>query len=296
MIPAGIGVIAVLLVGAFVLTRGGGSKDAGPCVTDLLAHLPSETRAHVVGSDLVAARSAGFSDAGSLEELGDTQMETGAIPDPLSQQLRFSRLMSAEDFKGRTGVELGSIRCSLASIDRAVFQGTFDVAEVDGSELGADHRLAATPDHLAYREQGPDPEPLLEPRSDGGLGSVDDVRRVVDRLRGEDAYGLVVEPGNREAQRRARAAGVGVAPGDGEGRSLVVAWAFPSDDAARAGRSAVAEQVNELFEGTVSIDAGDLELDGSMVWAKVPTREAPDLLAVIGRDLPLIEAPNGNEG
>jgi hypothetical protein len=238
----------------------------------------------------VQARDAGYEDEGDLEALGASQRATGVLPDALAQRFRYSQLISAEAFTARTGVEPGDIECSLTAGRRSVMSGAFDEVEVAGSVVAEEGALAASEDRLALTSGDVDPEQLLEPREDGGLGSNDDVVAVIEALRDDDSFSLVVEAGNPRAEARARAAGIGVADGDGEEGTLVIAWRFASEEAATAGQADVVDTVNEAFEGTTSISADDLRVDGSLVRGRITTREAPDLLPVVGRGLRLIPA------
>lgn len=279
----------VLLLLALVVTRcaGGGSSDAGPCLTELSAALP-ENADLVYGTDLVQARNAGYTDDGALEELGTTQDETGAIPDPLSQQFRFNELLSAEAFTARTGVEAGQIRCSLSETDRSVMSGSFDVPEVSGSSVADGGTLAASEDRLAFTSGDADPDRLLTDLDGGGLGSNDDFVRSLESLRDDGAHSVVVQVGNPRAEVRARAAGIGVGTGEGDARSLLVAWVFADEDAATAGRTEVVDVVNQVLAGTSQITAEDLTVDGTLVTATAPTRRAADLQQVLADGIELI--------
>jgi hypothetical protein len=266
-----------------VLRRDGGSADAGPCLTELSAVLPSSTT-RAFGTDLVQARSAGYADDATLEELGDSQAETGAIPDALSQRFRYGQLVTPEEFTARTGVEPDQLECSLSDGVRAAMSGTFDVAEVSGSAVADDGDLAASADRLGYATGDADARRLLDPRPGGGLGSNEDFARVLTSLRDDGAYSVLVEVGDPDGDDDApRAAGLGVAAA-GDDRALVVAYAFADDDAAQAGRSDVVAQVNAAVEGTSSITADDLEVAGSLVRATIPTRRAPDLMGLLTTD------------
>lgn len=285
----GVAAAVVVLLLALVVTRcgGGGSSDAGSCLTDLSAALPEESR-FAYGSDLVQARNEGYVDDGELEELGTSQVETGAIPDPLTQQFRFGQLVSAEAFTAKTGVEPGQVRCSLSDVERSVMSGSFDVAEVSGSSVADEGRLAAAEDRLGLTSGDADPEKLLTDRDGGGLGSNEDYVRVLESLREGDAYSVVVQVGNPRAEKRARAAGVGVGSGEGDGRTLVLAWAYADDEAAKAGRTDVVDAVNRVLAGTSQIGSEDLTVDGSLVTATVDVRKAPQLAAIYARQLALI--------
>ena len=280
-LPA-VGAFLVLLILLFILfgRGGGGSSTAGACLTDLSTHLP-ESSLVVYGTDLVQARSAGYADDKPLEELGDAKRETGAIPDGLTERYRADALISTETLTARTGVEPGQIQCSLSDAQRSVMSGSFDVAEVSGSSVADDGQLAATEDRLAFATGDADPEKLLLPRDGGGLGSNDDAKRVIQSLRDDGSYSILVEVGNPKAEKRARAAGLGVADAEGDDRALVVAWAFADADAAKAGRADIVDRVNGAIEGTSSITSEDLELDGSLVRATIETRKAPNLTRIL---------------
>lgn len=272
----------VVLLLVFLVTRGGGgASGGGPCLGDLATNLPKSSKL-VYGSDLVQARKAGYQDDGSLEDLGDSQRKTGTIPDALTQRFRYARLVSAEDFEAQTGVASKDIECSLSAVDRTVMTGAFDTAEVDGSSAADDGRLAASEDRLALvTDSKTDPKRLLEPRDDDGLTANEDVMAVIESLRSNDSYSVLVQAGTDRVESKPRAAGFGVAEGQGDDRALVVAWKFASDDAATAGRTQVVERVNDTLRGTASISADDLEVDGSLVVAFIPTRKAPDLLTPV---------------
>lgn len=280
VLPAGGGVLAVLVL-AFVLTRGGGGPSSdGTCFTDLLAHFPASERAVISGTDLVQARDAGFDDGAALEDLGTSLDETGAIADPLTFRYRISELLSVENFSGRTGVAPGDIACSLSDGDRSVFTGSFDPAEVKGSEVGATGRLAATEDRMALVQGGRlDAQDLLEPADGDGLASQKDLKAVMESLRTDGAYSVVVE---RAAKKRAAAqvAGIGVGH-EGDTRTLVIAWSFRDPAAAKAGRAAMVSRINQAVQGATSITASDLEVDGTLVHGVVEARRAPDLAAIV---------------
>lgn len=279
-LPAAGGVLALLVL-AFVLTRGGGgASNGGSCMTELLAHFPSGERQVLSGTDLVQARDAGFDDGASLEDLGTSLDDTGAIPDPLSFRYRISELATVDDFSARTGVAPGDIACALSDGDRSVFTGSFDPAEVTGSEVGATGRLAATEDRLALAQGGErEASDLLDPADDDGLASQDDVRGVVERLREDGAYSLVLERAAKKGSA-AQVGGLGVG-GSGDARTLVIAWSFRDASAAKSGRAAMVSRINEVVQGATSITAADLEVDGTMVHGVVEVRRAPDLAAIV---------------
>ncbi len=286
--PAGAAVLLLLVVIVFLLSRGGGSSDAGSCLSDLSANLPASSKT-VFGTDLVQARGSDYDDGGTLEDLGDSQRTSGALPDALTQQFRYGRLISAEDFKALTGVESKTIQCSLSTGSRAVMSGSFTPAEVNNSSAANDGLLAGSEDRLGLVTGDADPARLLEPLDGGGLSTNDDAVGVVESLRDGGAYSILVSVGDRAADRKARAAGFGVAKADsGEDKALVVAWSFGSEKAAQAGRTQVVERVNDALEGLTSISVSDLEVDGTLVRAKIATRKAPDLLRLLNRGVELI--------
>jgi len=269
--------------------RGGSGSSSGTCLTDLSAHLPGTAQV-LFGTDLEAARSAGYDDDGALEDLGTSQEETGAIPDPLTEQFRYGQLISAEKFTSQTGVESGQIQCSLSEARGTVMGGSFDVDAVSGSSVGDGGSLRATDDRLAFTIGTADPKRFLEPRDDGGIGANDDVAEVLESLLEGGSYSVLIQPGDPAADDEARAAGLGVATAEGDGRALVVAWSFADEDAAKAGRPDIVDRVNDALEGNTQITADDLMVDGTLVTAKIETRKAADLRAI--REITLI--PEGN--
>ena len=291
-LPAAIAAVVLLVVVVVVVASrgGGGSSDAGSCLQDLSAHLPASTRL-VDGTDLVAARQAGYDDGSSLEDLGDSQRESGALPDALTEQYRYQQLFGLDDFTARTGVEPKDVECSLGSAEETVLSGSFDPAEVNGSAAAADGRLRANEDRLALVRGDGAADTMLEPLDGGGLAENQAAMAVLESLRQQGSYSVLVQVGGPRATRQARAAGFGVArpdEGGGDEKALVVAWSFADDDAAAAGRPQVVERVNDALKGTTSISAADLTLDGSLVRAKIATRRAPDLYLVLRTKVDLI--------
>ncbi|QXC59091.1 hypothetical protein KSP35_11760 [Aquihabitans sp. G128] len=288
LVPAMGGALVLIILLVVVFGGGkGGSKDAGPCLTDLMAHLPSDSRV-AYGTDLVQARDAGYTDDGALEELGSSQQATGALPDALTAQYRFAQLLTTEAFTARTGVKPDQIECSLSDVQRSVLSGSFDVAEVEGSSVAESGNLAATEDLVAQTHGDSDPKKVLEERDGGGLAGNDDAKAALESLRDQGAYSVLVEVGNPNAEKRPRAAGLGVAEGEDDDRALVVAWSFADEDAAKAGRADVADRINAALQGTTSISTEDLTVDGSLVTAKLDTRKAPNLQAILSRAVALI--------
>lgn len=280
-LPAAVVVVVLLLVVAFLVGQGDDNADSGSCLSDLSHDLPRSTKV-LHGSDLVAARSAGYQDGGSLEDLGDSQRSTGAIPDELTQRYRYGRLISEDQFVAQTGVAAGDIDCSLSSGDASVMSGTFDTAQVNGSSSSNEGLIEASEDRLGLARGHGDPAKLLEPRDDDGIGGDESVAAVLASLRDQGSYSVLIQVAEGDDDRLPRVAGFGVAKADdGDDRALVVAWSFVSADAAQAGRTQVVERVNDALRGNTSITASDLEVDDRLVQAKIDTRKAPDLLGLI---------------
>lgn len=283
------GVVIVALI-LFALVRGCGSSessDAGTCLTDLAAHLPADT-AVVYGTDLVQARKAGYDEGGPLEEVGASLDATGAIPDPVSARYRFSQLTTLEQFEARTGLSPGDADCTLSATNRSVLSGSFDPVAVKGSQAGANGDLAATEDLLAMGAGSADPKAMLEPASNGGLADNEAMITVLERLREDGAHSVIVQQGSGGS--RALAAGIGVG-GNKDDLTVPITWIFKNDDAANASRTDVVEKVNTVLRGTLSIDATDLEVDGPMITAILPTVEAPSLSELVDRGVQLVDPP-----
>ncbi len=279
--------VAVLLVGFLALRGGGGASDGGRCLDELLAHLPEVEGARateVVGTDFIQARSAGFDDDGTLEELGSSLAETGTIPDRLTARFRIDRLLSVEAFTARTGVGPGDVRCAVAAGDRSVMGGSFDAAEVAGSDVGGSGDAKATDEFLAYvTGSGADPDDLLTPAKDKGLAGDEAMAAVLRSLREDGAY-TVAMARNGQAKAAVQVAGVGVG-GQGDERTLVIAWSFNTADQAKAGRSEVVDRLNALAQGTTTLTSADLTVDGNLVTGVVDARRAPDLAELLDRGL-----------
>jgi len=254
-----------------------------------MGHLPADSRV-AYGTDLIQARDAGYTDDGALEELGDSQAATGAIPDALTAQFRYAQLLSADRFTAKTGVKPDQIDCSLSNVGSSVLSGSFDVAEVEGSSVADSGNLAATDEVVALTQGNHDPKALLEVRKNEGLAGNDDAKAVLESLRDAKSYSVLIDVGNPKAEKRARAAGLGVAEGKDQDRALVVAWQFADGDAAKAGRSAMVDRINAVVKGTTSISADDLVVDGSMVTATLDSRKAPDLQRILSQSSSLIDA------
>lgn len=285
----GVGVVIVALI-LFTLVRSCGSSapsNAGSCLTDLSAHLPSDSPA-MYGTDLVQARKAGFDETGPLEDVGEALKATGAIPDPISDRYRFSLLTTLEEFEARTGMSPGDADCALSAADVSVLSGDFDPVAVNSSQAGGNGELAASEDILARSSNDVDPKALLEPAEDGGLASNEAMVAVLERLREDGAYSVIVQQGS--GGTKAVAAGIGVGGGTDE-LVVPITWIFEDDDAATAGRADVVDKVNTVLRGTLSIDATDLVVDGPMVTAVLPTVEAPGLNELIARGIQLVEPP-----
>jgi len=282
-------VLLVALIVGFVLTRGGGGKnESGACLTELAGHLPQGRSPIISGTDVGQARSAGYDDGGSLEDLGTSQRETGALPDQLTAQVRARRLISSEDFTAQTGVKPENIHCSLSEGSLGVLSGSFNVAEVRGSALGAKDLVVASQDVLAVGPtSGGKLSDLLKTQSKGSVAANDDVAAVISSLRDQDAYSIVVQ--RAEKQGPVRAAGIGVT-GKPDALKAVLAWRFAKGKA-EAGRREVVERANDALEGSASISSTDLKVNGDLVTSVIDVRKAPDLSGLISSGgPPLIRA------
>lgn len=291
VLPAAVVLVVVIATATVLLGGGDDDRRAGVCLVDLAQHLPAD--GYLFGTDLAAARDAGYDDGDDLEKLGDSQRETGALPDALTIRYRYGRLITAEDFTGLTGVEAGKIDCSLGSPGLTVSSGEFDPAEVKGTVAANDGRLAATDAFLGFSVGEVDPSDVLEPRDDGGIGDNESVVAVLEALQQGGSYSVLVQVGGPRSQRAPRAAGIGVAKADdSDDRALVVGWAYASAEAANAGRSDVVDRVNSTLQGVTSITAADLTVEGTVVTAKIETRRAPDLLRLTDPLVKLLPADN----
>lgn len=289
VLPAA-GALLVLIVLMVILRSCSGDSDrsdAGSCLTDLLAHLPASTTA-AAGTDLVQARKAGYDESGSLEEVGESLEVTGAIPDPVSSRYRFSQLTTVEQFEARTGFTPADAECALTSGNRSVLSGSFDPVVVEGSQAGSDGDLAATEDLLAMGTGSVDPKEILEPAEDDGFAGDDAVVTALERVRDDGAYSVIAQRGG--GGNRALAAAIGVG-GSGDELVIPITWVYKNPDAAKAGRADVVDKVNTALRGTVSIDTTDLVLEDDLVTAVIPTREAPNLSALVDRAVRLVEPP-----
>lgn len=286
-VPAGIGVIVLLVLLLVVrsCSGGGGGGDAGACLTGLAEHLPADVEV-VEGTDFVQARNAGWTTDASLEEIGVALAETGVIPDPVTEKYRINRLATPEQFEGRTGLAPDDVACSLGSGTRFALSGSFDPPAVNGSQAGADADLAASEDRLGVDLGGGDPKALLEPVQGGGLATDESMIEAIERLRAGGAYSVVVQRGDGE-NGRALAAGIG-AGGNAEERTVVLAWVYADEDAANGGRPEIVSRVNGVLQGTVSITSSDLQVDGGVVTATIPSRSAPMLQDL--ESVPLVDA------
>lgn len=266
------------MIGVLIARKGGGKGDSGACLTELAGHLPQGRASMIHGTDLVQARSAGYDDGHTLEDLGSSQKDTGAIPDQLTTQVRVPRLLSADDFTAQTGVEPKNIECSLSEGSLGVLSGSFDVAEVRGSALGSKDLLAASADVLAIGStSGVKLSDLLKTGSKDSVATNDDVAAVIASLRDQGAYSIVVQRAGKDGP--VRAAGVGVT-GKGDNLQAVLAWRFAKGKA-EAGRREVVERANDALEGSASISSTDLKVDGDLVTGVIDVRKAPDLANLI---------------
>lgn len=278
---AAAGAAVVVVGGGLAVAAGGGGGGGGGCTKGLLAHFErsEDLGTYVVATDLEAARDHGYRDGDSLEDLGSSQRQTGTYPGLLASRFRFERLFDSEEFTARTGVEPQDVKCSVGNFVFEVSSGSFDPPEVAGSAVGDDGVLAATDDVLAMAG-GPvdNPARLLEPIEAGSLANDDDVVAAVDRLLEAGAYSYVVQWADDDvADDGPLVAGAGVAEaedGDNDQRALWVVWVFADDDAATAGRPAMARHLAEAYSGIVSIDADGLAADGRLVSGSFPIREA----------------------
>lgn len=283
--------VLLLLIVLRACTGGGGGNDAGSCMSDLLEHLPSSVDS-VSGIDYTAARHHGFKSDGSLEDFGQSIVDTGVIPDPVTTTWRIKQLAGVDRFEAQTGVGVDDIVCSVGDEQLAVATGRFDAAKVKGSDAGASGRLAATDDLLAFTSGSPEPTALLEPAGDGGLANDEAFRAVVESLRDDGAYSIIVQRGDgTDKNHRAVVAGIGAADSDDD-RTVVIAWMFPDEDSANESRPEVVESLNNLLRGTLSLRSSDLTVDGPMVTASIPTRTAPDLQAITNSGSRLVPEPD----
>lgn len=289
-IPAAGGFVVLLLLLIVVKSCSGGSSrsDAGACLTELSSRMPAGATA-VYGTDFVQASKAGWDLDGSLEEIGAARAETGVIPDPVTRQFRINPLATPEQFEARTGMAPGDVECSLSDGTRSVLSGSFDPPAVNGSQSGADGDLAANEELLAMDIGRGDPKVLLEEADDDGLAGADAFVEVLESLRDEGAYTVIVQRGDGE-DGRPLAAGVG-AGGSDDDRAVLIAWSFDSEDDAKTGRPEIVNRVNAVLKGTVSITAADLAVDGTLVTATIPTRAAPDLQDLTDRKVRLVDEP-----
>lgn len=289
LLPVGAGVVLLLIIViVVVVTRGGDERaDSGTCVDEVLADLPAAASGHVAVTDVVQARAAGYDDEGDLEAAGDSVEASGTIPDGLTAEIRYGRLDSVDEFTGSTGVDPGDIDCSVRSGRWTVLGGTFDPAEVDGTDLAGSGRLLATEDRLALVRLDGDPKTFVEP-ADPALGSDDDVTGVLEQLRELGAYSAIIDWDT--GGETVAAAGVGVAGGDDDSRQLVLAWRFTDAGAAKAGRRSIVEAINAFARGSASISVEDLRVDGADVTAAVGVRKAPQLADQWDLGAPLLPA------
>lgn len=291
-LPA-VGAGALLLLLLLVLrscTGGSDRSDGGACMSELLGHLPASVD-EFAGVDYLAARANGFHDDGSLEDLGDSRREAGVISDPVTMIWRIRRLASAERFESETGVGSGDIVCSVGTEEIAALTGEFDTSKVRGSDAGSSGRLATDGQLLTLSVGSPQAEALLDRAADDGLAGDDAMRGVLEALREMDAHSVIVQRGDgTEKNHRALAAGIG-SVGEGEDREVAVAWLFPDEDSANESRPEIAQTLNSVLQGTLSIRSSDLEVDGSSVIASIPTRSAPDLQQIFEDGERLVPEP-----
>lgn len=267
--------VLVVVIVVVIATRGGDAPaDSGTCVDEVLADLPATATGHVAVTDVVQARAAGYDDGSDLETAGDTTAETGTVPDGLTAEMRFRPLDSVDEFTGSTGVAPSDIDCSVRTSRSTVLGGTFDPAEVEGTDLAGSGRLVATEERLALTRIDGDPRALVK-AADPALGEDDEVTGTLESLRELGAYSAVLD-WDLEGDA-VLAAGLGVAGTGDDDRQLVLVWRFTDDGAAKAGRRSIVDAVNSFARGSASIAVEDLRLDGAEVTAAVAVRKAPQL-------------------
>jgi hypothetical protein len=295
--------VTVLLVLALIVRSctSGSGDDASDCMGELVEHLAPGTGELLVGTDLPRAREAGYADAESLNEVGESLHAAGALADPVTDRYRYQRLIGPDAFKAGTGVATEDIRCSLsvgdggeiaslsASFEVAILAGSFDAAEVNGSAAGAAGELAANDDRLSMVLAG-DAGSLLEVPEDN-LSDDADLMAVIDHLLDSDVHSFVVQRAEAADDTDEESgpdvsdllvAGIGVGR-DGDDTTLVAAWVFTDDDTAAEARPNVADAVNELAVGSASIKVSDLELEDNVVRLQIPTRDPLGLADLIRR-------------
>lgn len=297
--------MTVLLVLALIFrscASSGSGTDASDCMGDLVEHLAPGSGELLVGTDLPRARDAGYADAESLNEVGESLQAAGALADPVTDRFRYQRLIGPDAFRAGTGVSTEDVRCSLsvgdggeiaslsASFEVAILAGSFDAAEVNGSAAGAAGELAADDDRLAMVLAG-DAGSLLDVPEDN-LSNDEDLMAVIDHLLDSGAHSFVVqrtdpaEDGDEEGGDTDGSdllvAGFGVGHDDDD-TTLLAAWVFADDDAAAEARPAVTDAVNEMAVGSASIKVSDLELEDNVVRLQIPTRDPLGLADLIRR-------------
>lgn len=292
-LPA-VGAAAVLILFLVVLracTGSGGGNDAGSCMSDLFDHLPASVDT-VAGIDYVGASHNGFKRDGSLEELGQAMEETGVIPDPVTAIWRIKQLTNVERFEAQTGIRPDDIICSVGTEDLAALSGRFNAARVKGSDAGASGRLAATDSLVTLSTGAPQAAGLLESAGEDSLAADDDMLSVLESLRDQGAYSLIVQRGDgTKDNRRAIVAGIGAAGGEDE-RTVAIAWVFPDEDSANESRPEVAEILSKVLQGTISVRSSDLTVDGTLVTASIASRNAPDLQTIFDANERLVPQPD----
>lgn len=265
-----LGVIAAGGLGMYLLRGTGGSSDA--CIAEAIAHVPEAESegltSYLWGAHLDRARAGGFDDSGSLDDVDESRLETGAIPDNLT----FMALDPATGHRAPSeiaGYDTSQMTCWAGTVDLTrnfAAVGAFDEDQVAGSELGADSEVATTGDLLTYDEDG-DAEALLEPQRD----LEGDLSILVEALDDHEAAGfyLLDLDGSDEP-----APPVAVAHAHDGGWDLLLLWLFPDDNTAEAGLDAVTAMLDDdrgRVPVTVEADPVDhLELDGRVVTLRAP--------------------------
>lgn len=255
------GAALVAVIGIAALAFGDGGRG---CMTGLVDHLPADAEV-VQGSDLGRAREAGYDDGGGLEQLADSTLATGVIPDPLTNQNLTMYTPPSEN----TGYEPGDVDCWLGPLEPSfVARGSFDADRVAQSESGEQGTIELDGGLLAYGSEGA-PGDLLVTRD-----QPDSMRRLVEAFDRQDAVSFSATSAGDDSSEGWT--GVGLARGDGW--EMLAVWSLPDGEAADAAetdiRAALADDshLGELIDG----DPADLlERDGATLWLRGPLSGEP---------------------
>ncbi|MCU1455532.1 MAG: hypothetical protein JWN46_3678, partial [Acidimicrobiales bacterium] len=271
VVAFGAGAVVVLIVIVVITTSGGGGGGFGRCFDDLAHQVPAGDPAglRVVASDLRQARSEGYVDGGTLEELGSSRLATGTYPGDLARRLRFEQLYDTATFTSRTGVAPSDIACSLTTRTNEVSSGSFNPNAVRASSLAGRGQLAATGDRLGFGNQ---PAALLTRVDRGSLADDERFRDVAGALRSRGAYSIVVERAPR-ADQAPNAAGAGITKAIGDQRQVMLVWRFGDDKAAEAGRRAMADHLGSVYQGVLAISPDALTTHGRLLLGLFPIKE-----------------------